>query len=586
MHAKISLLAWSDHVRVIIGSANLTKDGYRRNQECVAAIDFDASFTDRGLLDPLLAYLRELLSLTVGPARARAEQLLLSVDEQLPRHTAGAKGILRRLILIGPGRANLFDQLGLHLPTAPAGEAHVVSPFFDVKPRQNGPERVLWSMMKQRGAAALHLHVAGEEAPESKRWRLAVPQHLLNATPKGRQGVVTELHPVQVANVPTDLGADRRPLHAKMLSLSHETWTATVIGSSNFTSAGVGLSPIARNWEANVLYLLRAHEGDGARRLLEARGLRGGEAVDLSVGVDFEPAIDPDGEESDAPPPLPAFFAEATLDAAGPQSYELRIEFAGAAPKGGWTVRQDLVTLADHASWFSQGQPTSMRVALRREGPPPAMLTVHWGNAAHVSPWPVNVVSAEVLPSPTELQGLSLAALLDLLSSARPLHEALRVWLRRQPSDDDANVDDVVELVDPHAKVDTSGFLVKRVQRACWAMRQLREKLEQPVLSTAAMAWRMNGPVGAAAVLEAMQRQCDPGLPDEWAFLMCEMWRELSEVQLQGASGRPPPQEAQQLLSDFLAALHTRIGQAIHACSARMQSYVSEAMRGNVNATA
>jgi hypothetical protein len=580
MHAKISLLAWKNHVRVIIGSANLTTEGFRRNQECVATLEFDANDTDRGLLDPLLAYLRELLSLTRGPARPRAEQLLTWVDQHLPRHASPTKRLQRRLILVGPGRPNAFEQLKAILPaSAPPGEAHVVSPFFDPTLREAGPERTLWGMMKQRGPAEVHLHVAGEEAPESRRWRLEVPQHVLKATPRGRAGVVTGLHPVRVADVPTDFGRDRRPLHAKMLSLSHETWAATMVGSSNFTSPGMGLSPHARNFEANVIYFMRATSGDGTRRLLEARGLRGGAAVEQPSEVDFEPAFDPDAEESQALPPLPSFFAEATLKGTHAKGYELTLRFSGLAPDGIWVVKHEDLTLIDGDAWRSRGQPDSLELTLPREGPPPSTLSVHWGNAAHLADWPVNVTSADALPAPAELQGLSLAALLDLLSSARPLHEALRVWLRRRPDDDDADVDQAVELIDPHAKVDTSGFLVKRVQRACWAIRQLRERLEQPVLSASAMAWRVNGPVGARAVLDAIQRQCDPNLPDEWTFLLCEMWREMSNVTLQAGGGDPVSPEAKQLMVDFAENVRARIAQSLPCCSESLGSYVVESMQ-------
>ena len=578
MHAKISLMAWSNHVRVIVGSANLSNEGYRRNQECVAPLEFGDAFADRGLLDPLLAFLRELLSLTKGPARQRAEQLLQWVDQRLPRHASPGKGLQRRVLLVGPGRPNLFEQLRQILPDgAPPGEAHVVSPFFDPKLRETGPERTLWGMMKQRGSAELHLHVAGEEAPESKRWRLEVPRHILSATPKGRAGVVTEVHPVRVADVATDFGRDRRPLHAKTLALSHETWAALVVGSSNFTSAGMGLSPYARNFEANVLYFLRGPSGDSARRLLEARQLRGGAAVDEPSAIDFDPAFDPDAEDGNSPPPLPSFFAEAALKGASPNGYELTLQFAGTAPGGAWVVRYEQAAVFARDDWQSRGQPESVELTVKREGPPPSTLNVQWGDADHVADWPVNVISADALPAPTELQGLSLAALLDLLSSARPLHEALRAWLRRQPDDDDAEVEEAVELVDPHAKVDTSGFLVKRVQRACWALRQLRERLEQPVLSASAMAWRVNGPVGAKAVLNAIERQSDPDLPDEWAFLLCEMWGELSQVRLQGVGNHAVLPESLELMTDFVEDLRARLVQALPTCSVSMQSYVAEA---------
>ena len=586
MHSKISLLVWSDHVRVIVASANLTNDGYRRNQESVAGLDFNDGFTDRSLLDPLLAYLRDLLSITTGRARLRAEELLVWVTERLPSHAAPTKGLQRRLILLGPNQPNYFKQLADLLPAGLPDEAHVVSPFFDPKLREGGPERSLWAMMRQRGPAVVHMHVAGEEAPESKLWRLEVPKHVLDATPKGRAGVLTELHPVRVADVPTDFGQDRRPLHAKTLALSHDTWSALVIGSSNFTSAGWGLSPRARNYEANVVYILRTDASDKGRTMMETRSLRGGKAVKNQNDVTFDPALDPDDSEGDSPPPLPAFFAEAALKGASPQGYELELCFVGSAPEGAWVVWYEQTNVLDSVAWDSKSRALAIELTLPREGPPPSLLRVEWGGGAHIADWPVNVTSADALPAPTELQGLSLAALLDLLSSARPLHEALRAWLRRQPDDDDADVENAVELIDPHAKVDTSGFLVKRVQRACWAMRQLRDRLEQPVLSASAMAWRVNGPVGAKAVLEAMQRQCNPALPDEWAFLLCELLGEMKQVTLQAGGGRSIDPGAKQLMSVFLEDLELRLTHALPVCSDGMQTYVADATKGMANAVA
>ena len=39
-HAKVSLLIWEHHVRVLVASANLTEYGYRRNFEHVGVLDF------------------------------------------------------------------------------------------------------------------------------------------------------------------------------------------------------------------------------------------------------------------------------------------------------------------------------------------------------------------------------------------------------------------------------------------------------------------------------------------------------------------------------------------------------------------
>lgn len=586
MHAKISLLAWSEHVRIIVASANLTNDGYRRNQECVASIDFDDRFTDRGLLNPLLTYLGDLLAITSGPARNRAEGLLKWVDERLPTNQiAPAKGIQRRVILLGPDRKNFFEQLAEILPGEPPEQAHVVSPFFDPDLREKGPENSLWALMKKRGTAEVHLHVAGEASPETNGWRLEVPEHVLNATPKGRSDVATHLHPIQVSGVPTDSGPERRPLHAKTLMLSHEKWSVLVIGSSNFTSAGMGLNTYVRNYEANLVFILRSPVGEGLRKTMETRSLRGGPPVIRTPTTVFAPAFDPDGPEGDATPPLPAFFSEAALDASGESNYELTLNFLLPTPEGDWVIRLDQSVVYSSTTWKEQLQPATIHLSLPRSGLPPSVLSVEWANGVHTVDWQVNVSSADALPAPDELKGLSLAALLDLLSSARPLHEALRVWLRRQPDDDDSDADDAIELIDPHAKVDTSGFMVKRVQRACWAMHSLRARLEQPILSSSAMAWRIKGPVGAYAVLDAMQRQCDPNLPDEWAFLLCELWRELSAIKIQGGGGRQPEPESLQIMDSLVSDLRDRLTNVLSSCTAAMRTYVSDAMSETNHAT-
>ena len=42
LHAKVSLLVWKDRVRVLVGSPNLTKFGYRKNLESLAGLAREA----------------------------------------------------------------------------------------------------------------------------------------------------------------------------------------------------------------------------------------------------------------------------------------------------------------------------------------------------------------------------------------------------------------------------------------------------------------------------------------------------------------------------------------------------------------
>ncbi|MEB2314828.1 MAG: hypothetical protein OZ919_01900 [Xanthomonadaceae bacterium] len=582
MHAKISVLVWNDLVRVIVASANLTSEGYRRSQECAAVLEFDRDSADRGLVDPLIAFLREILETTSGTARVRAENLLKWVDETLPRSLAPARGLQRRLVLTGPNRESLFDQLSGLLPAGRPELAHVVSPFFDGKLRPGGPEPQLWAMLRQRGNAELHLHVAGEYAPETGQWRLQVPEHVLQSPPSTRSGAVLYLHPVDVGVAPTDSGPERRPLHAKMLTLRHSDWIAWLVGSSNFTSAGTGLSKHQRNFEANVLYWVRADSSDAMYKAIETGGLRGGAAVDLRTNPQFAPAFNDEGADGvSSPPPLPALFLDADLLASTDDRHQLTLSLNPSCAPVDWFVSRDAQRVLACDSWNANGQPATVRLELPVSGPPPSSLTVEWTDttgARNVADWPVNVRSASALPPPEELRGLTLAALLELLSSARPLHETIRCWLRRQPDDDDPDEPDDPQgpaLVDPHKKVDTSSFLMRRVQRACGALQHLRERLAEPVLSESALVWRLDGPVGARAVVSAIERQCDPEMPDEWAFLLCELTQELEGMRLKDAMGGVVEPAMQARLDTFVKELRERLDQALGGASGALRTYVT-----------
>jgi hypothetical protein len=71
-------------------------------------------------------------------------------------------------------------------------------------------------------------------------------------------------------NRPVTVGFERleieptRPLHAKCLWFEGAEWFVYVCGSSNFTSAGLGIGA-TRNLEANLIYVVNSHR-DKERR--------------------------------------------------------------------------------------------------------------------------------------------------------------------------------------------------------------------------------------------------------------------------------------------------------------------------------
>jgi hypothetical protein len=156
-HAKVSLLVWSKLVRIIIGSANLTDDGYRRNQEVFGVLDYRAGGDSPiSCLTDTVAFLRQagLSSSTSAedqsPALSRWNALL---DKSM--ELAGTWGVtddeIRRsavrvhVVFSGPGYASVFDSLKRLWPDgSPPHLASALSPFFDRPEAPNAPAHELW----------------------------------------------------------------------------------------------------------------------------------------------------------------------------------------------------------------------------------------------------------------------------------------------------------------------------------------------------------------------------------------------------------------------------------------------------------
>jgi len=575
MHAKIALLAWERHVRIIIGSANLTGEAYRRNRECAGVLDFNESSLDRELVDPVLAFLRDVLSLTSGPGRERAESLIDWVAARPWQAPPPARGLQRRVVLVAPGRLGVFRQLAEALPGR-ADEAHIVSPFFDIKARPHGPDQQIWSeLMRLRGEATVNYHVAAERRGDARGWRLALPAHVAGSVDAQRSSATLRLCAIAALEA-----GERRPLHAKSIALAAADWSALLVGSSNFTCAGLGpVKASVVNWEANLLYWIKADARDPARRGLAGR-FTGGHPVDAADTNEFAPVFDDEAQECEAPV-LPVFFESVTLEHLTADELDLVFRFSAAEPPAAWVVRDRDQIVASHADWSAAGRPRLQTCTCRRRPPTPSTLRVEWrgvlgGDVAMSADWPINVGGPEVLPVPDELRDLSLAALLDLLGSGRPLREALRRWLRRRPDDDDPDPDLALELVDPHAKVDTSGFLIQRVRRACWAMRHLRARLEEPLASASAWTWRLEGPVGARALLDAMLRAAAAMQPDEKAFLVIEFDRELALVRLDVRGDEALRAFAEGRLEAFRAGLQERLHRLLSDCTPSLRLYAEQ----------
>jgi hypothetical protein len=558
LHAKISLLLWSKRARLIIASANLTEDGYRRNLEVFGALDYHADAeSPLAVLDDCIAFLREAAVTTQAGADSAAVRRWNAFLAQVTRVTRAwgntelpRSGAQPRVfaVLSGPQRASVFESLQAIKPeTGALTDAYVVSPFFDPPEATNEPARQLWTLLKQRGDASVQYHVAAEEVPGENAMLVHAPESLLHARPEDTQ--ICQLV----------LDADR-PLHAKCLSLENERSVIRLIGSSNFTSAGLGLGK-TKNWEANLAYVVRTDLNREAWRALECAWP---EVDDLPDDKDirYQPATNTDDEASDEQR-LPPAFADAVFTGT-----EVHLHFAGEPPKG-WIVFDGEAPFADDAAWHKEGRPEVFQLAWSHERPPSGF-SVTWPDSKGPAWWPVNVLSAEVLPLPADLRHLSLDALIEMLTTSRSLHEALCAWRKRHERDE-AEADGA--LIDPHKRVDTSAFLLQRTRRVAAALNGLRQRLEKTVASEAALHWRLRGPIGVLSLASAITREAKSDA--ERAFLLLELCLEVRRVTPVEAPGCLSKSRLHAALREVIADLRATIPTDAFTADPAMKAYAS-----------
>ena len=182
---------------------------------------------------------------------------------------------------------------------------------------------------------------------------------------------------------------------------------------------------------------------------------------------------------------------------------------------------------------------------------------------------------AASLPPPDELKDLPLDLLINVLTSARPLHQVLRNWIKEKGRAPIPIRDN--DLIDPHKRVDTSSFLLQKTYRVTAALNGLRTRLERPAMSMDAIEWRLKGPVGVTAVQKAILREAQS--TDEQVFLLTELALELSRVVPRSAPGCIGIEEIGEQIGEVMADLQseaiTRLGNAPPS----LKDYVRTAFR-------
>jgi len=531
-HAKVTVLVWERLVRLIVGSANLTRQGYCRNRELFAALDFFDAPSSVPLsvlidaldfIDTLCSWSRTLpaatqrIRETTGQIRARVRRWLSAPQDFSPREKPRVGLVVTHPTpASGSAQSALKKLMQMWLPRRVVGLT-VMTPF--VGSQTNAEDTVLQSLRElpmARGAEGW-LIVPEAPAPEGAKRRIVpLPRHFGQCWKKrfGKNARVL-LVPMWVD------GVDERPrdLHAKAILIEGDSHDLLMIGSSNFTPHGMGIGVF--NCEANLVFEDKADEKREGQTFDDRLGVP--VSWDAPVGVDDIVWQDPEEAPEDAPsakPHLPAFFACASysqtagevrvgIDRAQPEPADWRISLAGQSA-------EQSVSLFSRTSYAPDAATLLFTLDDRSRGVHLTALRVNWTDKDAARQEAFLAVAVEdrdtdLLP-PEEFRCLSVDGIIECLLSGRTPAEWIEkqgAWRKRNTSTDAA--------IESLRAVDTSNYVLYRVRRFGRALAAMADRIARTSPTPDAIRYRLLrdplGPVHLAETLSSSGNGHEGGHP-------------------------------------------------------------------------
>lgn len=533
-HAKVTVLVWERLVRLIVGSANLTRQGYRRNRELFAALDFfDVPISAPlsvlrdalAFIDTLCVWSRTLPAATqrirdtTGQIRARVRRWSSAPQDFSPRERPRVGLVVSHPTpASGSAQSALKQLMQMWLPRRVVGLT-VMTPF--VGQQTNSEDTVLHSMRELPMArdAEGWLIVPEAPAPEGAKRRIVpLPQHFGQCWKKrfGKNARVL-LVPMCVDEV------DERPrdLHAKAILIEGDSHDLLMAGSSNFTPHGMGIGVF--NCEANLVFEDKADEKREGQTFDDRLGIP--ISWDDPVSVDDIVWQDPEEAPEDAPsakPHLPAFFACASysqttgevcvgIDRTQPEPADWSISLAGQSA-------EQSVSLFARASCVPGGTTLLLTLDERSRGVHLTALRVSWTDKDAKRQEAFLAVAVEdrdtdLLP-PEEFRGLSVDGIIECLLSGRTPAE----WIEKQDALRKRNTSTDAAIESLRA-VDTTNYVLYRVRRFGRALAAMADRIARTSPTPDAIRYRLLrdplGPVHLAETLSGSGNGHEGGHPSE-----------------------------------------------------------------------
>lgn len=318
-HAKIVLIHRKRLIRLIIASANLTHEGYRRQREVAVVLDFkEGGLLPREVLRLALTRWTEVLgTLSTEPLRKAFDAAVGQSDHwTLPAAIVPGRKIE---VVFGGGPRPLWQALVEAWPDGePLLDWCICSPFWPDPSGGETPFEVIARGLAARGAslvnASLRIMTCGDSPGEKARPMFPFPlaRRLYEGGFPVHKGYVAAARLDALREeIPEGMAEDHRELHAKWVLLRGPNTAVILMGSANFTrkGLGVGSQPEAANIEACVLLTLPASAVDPEAwmRPIAEEGI-----VDLASCQESQFQEPPLEEDSDSP--WPDFIARIELE--------------------------------------------------------------------------------------------------------------------------------------------------------------------------------------------------------------------------------------------------------------------------------
>jgi hypothetical protein len=568
-HAKVSLLVWDRQVRIIVASANLTEQGYRSNYEVAVPVDVIPTGGNIDLLQDTLTFLRRMIRFV--PAASfdepfadvvRVTSFLNEVEKRVKRWTPDRRraSVRQHFVYTMPAAHRLPQQGSLEeafaLCRARGGsptQIWLASPFFDSEAATADVSASLCKAMARGADRKVTFCVpATRDDEQPKRWRIAAPNTLIKAAQRLKAEVTLEALPDR------DVDKNLRPWHAKMVAFKTGDYSALMVGSSNFTTAGMGISGHRFNIEANLLTIVdeEAFARDAGR--LESLWPGMDQIVDPAKAEWRGPDPEKEEEEQATKQGPPKGFLAASYRAGRNRAVILLLD----PPElpDDWTVSaagRRPQKLADCAAWKASGREAVFEIEWSKPEPP-EKLVVRW--PGHEGLLPLNVEDRRELPPPAELDHMTADDMLGILAASDP-SAAFRAWAKRQHrnvDEFDSDLDSATPIdLDPLRRYDIHATFLHRVRHRARVLAQLRANLERPVPGAQALDWRLRGLVGIEPLAERLVRELSlsNGRSDESLLTLADFLIVLSEVNYVGVPGSLSKVEFDALYSAFLREL-------------------------------